>query len=95
MEAADPAGLFEICFEQARKTMKEIWEQHEHEESQTGFPKAILIFLPSRPRIGPDDHNHTRQISLAYCRMVRSEENLPAWATFFRHLRAKPSGSAA
>ena len=39
--------------------------------------------------------DHTRQISLAYWRMVRSEENLPAEATLIRHLRAKPSGSAA
>ena len=33
--------------------------------------------------------NQTFQISLAYWLMVRSEENLPAEATFIRHLRAK------
>ena len=33
--------------------------------------------------------NYTCQISSAYWRMVRSEENLPAEATFIRHLRPK------
>ena len=36
---------------------------------------------------------YTFQISFAYCRMVRSEENLPAQATFIRHLRAKAASS--
>ena len=33
---------------------------------------------------------YTRQISRAYWAMVRSEENFPAAATFFRHFLAKP-----
>jgi nucleotidyltransferase substrate binding protein (TIGR01987 family) len=35
-------GLYEICFEQAWKAMKEILENHGFEESKTGSPKQIL-----------------------------------------------------
>jgi nucleotidyltransferase substrate binding protein (TIGR01987 family) len=35
-------GLYEICFEQAWKTMKEILEMHGYEEGATGSPKMIL-----------------------------------------------------
>ncbi|WP_373216006.1 HI0074 family nucleotidyltransferase substrate-binding subunit [Ruminococcus sp. 5_1_39BFAA] len=35
-------GLYEICFEQAWKMMKEILENHGYEESATGSPKLIL-----------------------------------------------------
>ena len=36
-----------------------------------------------------DALDYTCQISLAYWRMVRSEENLPAEATFIRHFLPK------
>lgn len=35
-------GVFEICFEQSRKTMKEILLDHGYDESRTGSPKQIL-----------------------------------------------------
>lgn len=35
-------GLYEICFEQAWKMMKEILEMHGFEEGATGSPKIIL-----------------------------------------------------
>ncbi len=35
-------GLYEICFEQAWKMMKEILEAHGFEEGATGSPKLIL-----------------------------------------------------
>ncbi len=35
-------GLFEICFEQAWKMMKEILSEHGYGESATGSPKLIL-----------------------------------------------------
>ena len=35
-------GLFEICFEQAWKMMKEILAEHGYSQSATGSPKLIL-----------------------------------------------------
>jgi nucleotidyltransferase substrate binding protein (TIGR01987 family) len=35
-------GLYEICFEQAWKAMKELLEMHGYEEGATGSPKMIL-----------------------------------------------------
>lgn len=35
-------GLYEICFEQAWKAMKEILENHGYDESTTGSPRTIL-----------------------------------------------------
>lgn len=38
----DLVGLYEICFEQSWKMMKEILEIHGYEEGATGSPKIIL-----------------------------------------------------
>lgn len=35
-------GLYELCFEQSWKMMKEILESHGYEEGATGSPKTIL-----------------------------------------------------
>lgn len=35
-------GLYEICFEQAWKAMKEILEEHGFSEAVTGSPKQVL-----------------------------------------------------
>lgn len=35
-------GLFELCFEQSWKMMKELLEDHGYEEGATGSPKLIL-----------------------------------------------------
>ena len=35
-------GLYELCFEQSWKMMKELLENHGYEEGATGSPKIIL-----------------------------------------------------
>ena len=35
-------ALFEVCFEQARKAMKDILERHGYAESATGSPRMVL-----------------------------------------------------
>lgn len=35
-------GLYQVCFEQAWKMMKEVLEIHGYEEGATGSPKSIL-----------------------------------------------------
>ena len=42
VEMTGIVGLFEICFEQAWKAMKEILESAGYSESQTGSPRQIL-----------------------------------------------------
>ena len=42
VEIAGMVGLYEICFEQSWKMMKEILERHGFEEGATGSPKIIL-----------------------------------------------------
>lgn len=42
VELTGLVGLFEVCFEQAWKTMKEILEDNGFDEGRTGSPKQIL-----------------------------------------------------
>lgn len=42
VEIAGMVGLYEICFEQAWKAMKEMLELHGYPEAATGSPKTIL-----------------------------------------------------
>lgn len=42
VELTGMVGLYEVCFEQAWKAMKEILENHGYAESQTGSPRQIL-----------------------------------------------------
>ena len=42
VEIAGMVGLYEICFEQAWKAMKEILENQGYSEGATGFPRTIL-----------------------------------------------------
>ena len=35
-------ALFEVCFDQARKAMKDILERHGYAESATGSPRMVL-----------------------------------------------------
>ena len=42
VEIAGMVGLYEICFEQSWKMMKEILEAHGYEDGATGSPKIIL-----------------------------------------------------
>lgn len=42
VELTGMVGLFEICFEQAWKAMKEILTYNGFEESKTGSPRAVI-----------------------------------------------------
>ncbi len=42
VELTGMVGLYEVCFEQSWKAMKEILENHGFSESQTGSPRQIL-----------------------------------------------------
>lgn len=42
VEMTGLVGLFEVCFEQSWKAMKEILENNGFDESKTGSPRAIL-----------------------------------------------------
>lgn len=42
VEQTGIVGLFEICFEQAWKTMKEVLEAHGRFEGKIGSPRAII-----------------------------------------------------
>lgn len=42
LNTAGSVGLFEICFEQAWKAMKEILQQHGYGENRIGSPKQII-----------------------------------------------------
>ena len=42
VEITGMVGLFEICFEQACKAMKEVLENYGYAESATGSPRMIL-----------------------------------------------------
>ncbi len=42
VELTGLVGLFELCFEQSLKVMKEILENHGYKEATTGSPKQIL-----------------------------------------------------
>lgn len=42
VEQTGIVGLFEICFEQSWKLMKEIFEKHGRFEEKTGSPRAII-----------------------------------------------------
>lgn len=42
VEQAGIVGLFEICFEQSWKLMKEILEEHGRFDAKTGSPRAII-----------------------------------------------------
>ena len=42
VETTGMVGLYEICFEQAWKAMKEILSNHGYAEGETGSPRTIL-----------------------------------------------------
>ena len=42
VEIAGMVGLYEICFEQAWKAMKELLENYGYADSATGSPRTIL-----------------------------------------------------
>ena len=89
VELTGLVGLFEICFEQAWKAMKEILEQHGYEEEQTGSPKAILKLAYQAHMIEDEDlwldalmarnnvsHAYNREIALNIVKRAK-EDFLP------------------
>lgn len=55
VEMSGLVALYEICFEQAWKAMKEILEQQGFAEERTGSPKIVLKTAYSARMIGDED----------------------------------------
>jgi nucleotidyltransferase substrate binding protein (TIGR01987 family) len=79
-------GLYEICFEQAWKAMKELLEMHGYEEGATGSPKMILKTAYKSGMIQDEDlwlqalqernnvaHSYNQNIAMGIVRLVKSE----------------------
>ena len=80
------AALFEKCFEQAWKAMKEILQEHGYGEGQTGSPKQILKLAYSAGMIQDEKkwlamlvsrndvtHSYNEEIALALVKRVKEE----------------------
>ena len=61
-------GLYEICFEQSWKMMKEILEIHGYEEGATGSPKIILRTAYRAGMIKNEDAWLIAFMRILYCR---------------------------
>jgi nucleotidyltransferase substrate binding protein (TIGR01987 family) len=79
-------GLYEICFEQAWKAMKELLEMHGYEEGATGSPKMILKTAYKSGMIQDEDlwlqalqernnvaHSYNHNIAIEIVRLAKSE----------------------
>jgi nucleotidyltransferase substrate binding protein (TIGR01987 family) len=79
-------GLYEICFEQAWKAMKELLEIHGYEESATGSPKMILktayksgmiqdedLWLQALQERNNVEHSYNQNIAIGIVRLTKSE----------------------
>lgn len=79
-------GLYEICFEQAWKVMKEILTQHGYEQSATGSPKTILKTAYKAGMIKDEElwiralqarnnvvHSYNREIALEIVKQVKAD----------------------
>ena len=80
------AALFEICFEQAWKAMKEILQEHGYSEGQTGSPKQILKLAYSAGMIQDEGkwltmfvsrndvtHSYNEEIAIALVKRVKED----------------------
>ena len=80
------AALFEICFEQAWKTMKEILADQGYSEAQTGSPKQILKLAYSAGMVRDEEkwlamlasrnevpHSYNEEIALGLVRAVKAD----------------------
>ena len=78
-------GLYEICFEQSWKMMKEILEIHGYEEGATGSPKIILrtayragmiknedAWLRSLKELNNVTHSYNEKIALEIVRQAKA-----------------------
>lgn len=79
------AALFEICFEQAWKAMKEILREHGYGEGQTGSPRQILKLAYSAGMIRDEEkwlamlvsrndaaHSYNEEVALALIKRVKA-----------------------
>lgn len=79
-------GLYEICFEQAWKVMKELLEAHGYAESATGSPKMILktafkagmikneaLWLKALQERNNVTHSYNKEIALEIIRQTKTE----------------------
>jgi len=79
-------GLFEICFEQSWKCMKETLLFHGYDESQTGLPRMILKLAFQAGMINDETgwlkalnarnevpHTYNEEIALAILRQTKEE----------------------
>lgn len=86
MTLTGSAALFEICFEQACKAMKELLTAHGYGESQTGSPKQILKLAYSSGMIQDEEkwlamlvsrndvsHSYNEEIARALIERVKTD----------------------
>ena len=79
-------ALFEICFEQAWKTMKACLQEHGYEEGRTGSPKRVIKVAYQAGMIQDDTkwlgaletrnevaHSYNEEIALQIIRKTKSE----------------------
>ena len=79
-------GLYEICFEQAWKVMKELLEAHGYAENATGSPKMILktafkagmikneaLWLKALQERNNVTHSYNKEIALEIIRQTKTE----------------------
>jgi nucleotidyltransferase substrate binding protein (TIGR01987 family) len=79
-------GLYEICFEQAWKAMKELLEMHGYEEGATGSPKIILktayksgmikdeeLWLKALQERNNVTHSYNRNIALEIVKLAKTK----------------------
>ena len=77
-------GLYELCFEQSWKMVKEILENHGYEEGATGSPKTILktayqagmikdeeLWLHALQERNNVAHSYNQKIALEIVKMVK------------------------
>lgn len=78
-------ALFEICFDQSWKTMKEVLEEHGYDSSKTGSPKMIIKLAYSSNMITDEEawlkalsarndvvHSYNEKIALNIIRNTQS-----------------------
>ena len=86
MTLTGSATLFEICFEQAWKAMKEILQEHGYGEGQTGSPKQIVKLAYSAEMIQEEEkwlamlvsrndvtHSYNEEVALALIKRVKED----------------------
>ena len=86
MTLTGSAALFEICFEQAWKAMKEIMQEHGYGEGQTGSPKQIVKLAYSAGMIQDEEkwlamlvsgndvtHSYNEEVALALIKRVKED----------------------